>query len=385
MNTPQPEPHLQAAEVPPHAGAQPHDSAPVPNTGVLDELFHAAAEHRLCLAIEALESAGHPQEAIAAALLQQDATGSTPWASAVRSGEYSTISNNYLKTLDLQHAVEGKTFLEVCLAHGRDSGDWAVKRLKTKTISRAKLLAPWGAQGDTPLAHILALNNHLRDFVSRLSKPDNKTEATATTTASQDYSVLLESLNTETAALPQNHFGSRRMNLLGSAAAGGHLDQFGESFFSTIATTETLLPANFSPENAVHFLQVAHATGHLTGVPGAVWKRLQRIPADELNATQKALLDELLAYHSELVALYCSKLEADPSAYHREVPPDFKSEPSILAIQRRNDLKRYEENPIPFEHLPQRFQQGEDALASWSKPWIKHLASATFSFDRIPE
>ncbi|MEI6872144.1 MAG: hypothetical protein WCL08_07670, partial [Verrucomicrobiota bacterium] len=144
MNTPQPKPHLQAAEVQPQTEAQSHDSAQTPNAGILTELLHAASERRLCVALETLEAAGHSQEAIALALSQQDASGSTPWALAVRSGEYCAISANYLKTLDLQHSVEGKTFLEICLAHGRDAGDWAVKRLKTKTISRAKLLTPWG-------------------------------------------------------------------------------------------------------------------------------------------------------------------------------------------------------------------------------------------------
>ena len=418
MNTPQAEP----AEPQSHTDVQPHAEAPTPHVehahpenahvettepehthldhaaaesqtsehpsdpNVLSELLAAASERRLCVALEKLAAQGISAENLGQALCQQDADGTTPWAAAVHAGEFASIGPTYLKALDLQHDVGGKTFLELCLSHGAETGDWAIKRLKTKTVSRAKLLSSWGQKNGRPLAHFLALHNHLRDFVSRLSKSDIKhSEAAAASTPGQDHAALLESLSTQTPALPDGHFGDRHMNLIGSAAAGGHFDQFGESFFSITATTETLLPSDFSAENQVHFIQVAHANGHLTRVPGAVWKRLQRLSHEELNDAQKALLAELLAFHAELIVLYCAKLEADPSFYHREIPPDFKSEPAILAIQRRNDLKRYEESPIPFEHLPQRFQQGEDALLSWSKPWIKHLASAIFSFDRIPE
>ncbi len=399
MNTPQPEPaetQSQTTDVQPpadgsthaaeHAHAEVQASEHSSDPGVLGELLAAATERRLCVALEKRAAQGASHESLGHALCQQDASGRTPWAAAVRSGEHASINANYLKTLDLQHAVGGKTFLDLCLSQGTEVGDWAIKRLKTKTISRAKLLSSWGQKNGAPLAHFLALHNHLRDFVSRLSKRDLKpSEAAVATTLGQDHAALLESLSTEVPALPENHFGKRHMDLLGSAAAGGHLEQFGESFFSITATPETLLPSNFSAEGQVHFIQVAHATGHLTSVPGAVWKRLQRLSHEHLNEAQKTLLTELLAFHAELIVLYCAKLEADPSFYHREIPPDFKSEPAILAIQRRNDLKRYEESPIPFEHLPQRFQQGEDALLSWSKPWIKHLASAIFSFDRIPE
>jgi len=369
-----------------HAAAEAQTSEHPSDPNVLSELLAAASERRLCVALAKLAAQGVSAENLGHALCQQDAGKTTPWAAAVHAGEFASIGATYLKALDLQHNVGGKTFLELCLSHGAEAGDWAIKRLKTKTISRAKLLSPWGQKDGAPLAHFLALHNHLREFVSRLSKRELKpSEASVSTTPSQDTAVLLESLSTQVPALPENHFGERRMDLLGSAAAGGHFDQFGESFFSITATTETLLPSHFSAENQVHFIHVAHINGHLTHVPGAVWKRLQRLSQEELNDAQKALLAELLAFHAELIVLYCAKLEADPSFYHREIPPDFKSEPAILAIQRRNDLKRYEESPIPFEHLPQRFQQGEDALLSWSKPWIKHLSSAIFSFDRIPE
>jgi len=405
MNTPQPEPtepqahsevlpqtephaeaHFEHAHAE-HAAKEAQQSEQPSDPNVLSELLAAASERRLCVALEKLAAQGVSAESLGHALCQQDASGTTAWAAAVETGEFASIGQSYIKALDMQHDVGGKTFLEHCLSHGTEAGDWAIKRLKTKTISRAKLLSSWGHKSGAPLAHFLALHNHLRDsFISRLSKRDLKpSEATEATTAGQDHAALLESLATPVPALPEGHFGTRQMDLLGSAAAGGHFDQFGESFFSITATTETLLPSHFSAENQVHFIQVAHTNGHLTSVPGAVWKRLQRLSHDELNDAQKALLAELLAFHAELIVLYCAKLEADPSFYHREIPPDFKSEPAILAIQRRNDLKRYEESPIPFEHLPQRFQQGEDALLAWSKPWIKHLASAIFSFDRIPE
>jgi hypothetical protein len=359
--------------------------AHVSNPGHVSQLIAAASERRLCVELEAMLSSGVTKDVLARALGQPDASGQTAWILAVKNGEYASVLPIYLGRLDLKQPVEGKTFLEFCLEHSRETGDWVVKSLKKKSLSRERLLEPWGKEGSAPLAHLLASHGHLHDFLAKLTKRDSKAaEVSVEASSNAEHAALLE-LAAVSIPAPSDKFGSRQMNLLGSMALSGNFNQLGETFFSTVATVETLLPPDFSPETQVHFVSVAREFGKLTQVSGGVWKRLQRLEAERLNEVQRTLLTELLGVHAQLVAEYCARLEADPTVYHREIPPDFKSEPAILAVQRRNELKRFEENPIPFEHLPQRFQQGEDAFLAWSKPWIKHLASRNFSFDSIPE
>jgi len=168
---------------------------------------------------------------------------------------------------------------------------------------------------------------------------------------------------------------------LNAAASSGLFEQIPESAY----TRESLLSALVEGAPASHFLQLAKENGHLEKVPGAVWARLQKLQAENLSAGEKQRLSELMALHAELVALYCARLEEHPGIYHREIPPDFKNDPTLRALHRKHELKDLEKSPIPFEQLPQRFQQGQDAFEAWSRPWIQLLASDTHPFDKVPE
>lgn len=166
---------------------------------------------------------------------------------------------------------------------------------------------------------------------------------------------------------------------LNAAAANGSFEQIPESAY----TRETLLPA--AVEGQAHFLQIAKDSGHLEKVPGAVWVRLQKLQSESLSEVEQHQLQALMGFHTELVSLFCERLEANPGIYHREIPPDFKNDPTIRALHRKHELRDLEKTAVPFEQLPQRFQQGQDAFEAWSRPWIKLLASDTHPYDRVPE
>ena len=188
----------------------------------------------------------------------------------------------------------------------------------------------------------------------------------------------MEALSTESAALPRTLFEGKTMNVFGAAAAGGHLSQIPDACF----TREILLPASVGP--TVHFLEVAKAHDKLLEVPAFIWKRLQRLKDSGLSAAEGAALEGLLTLLEEVVGHYCRLLEANPTIYHTEIPADLRTEPALRAVHRAHELKHYEHNAIPFEHLPQRFQTGADALHAWSRPWIRLLEADTVSFDKIP-
>jgi hypothetical protein len=168
---------------------------------------------------------------------------------------------------------------------------------------------------------------------------------------------------------------------LHAAAASGLFEQIPEATY----TREALLPSQAEGTSPVHFLQIAKESGHLEKVPGTVWVRLQKLESGNLSEAEKQQLGGLLALHAELVALYCARLEEHPGIYHREIPPDFKNDPTIRALHRKHELKELEKSAVPFEQLPQRFQQGQDAFDAWSRPWIQLLASDTHPFDKVPE
>jgi hypothetical protein len=168
---------------------------------------------------------------------------------------------------------------------------------------------------------------------------------------------------------------------LHAAASSGLFEQIPEAVY----TREVLLPPSVEGQEHPHFLETAKQSGHLEKVPGAVWVRLQKLQSEKLSEAEEHQHQQLMALHAELVALYCSRLEAHPGIYHREIPPDFKNDPTIRALHRKHELKDLEKLPIPFEQLPQRFQQGQDAFEAWSRPWIQLLANDTHPFDKIPE
>jgi hypothetical protein len=168
---------------------------------------------------------------------------------------------------------------------------------------------------------------------------------------------------------------------LQAAASSGHFERIPEATY----TREVLLPPTIEGEPHPHFLQTAKQAGRLEAVPGTVWVRLQKLQSEKLSEAETHQLEALMALHAELVALYCARLEENPGIYHREIPPDFKNDTTIRALHRKHELKDLEKNPVPFEQLPQRFQQGQDAFEAWSRPWIQLLASETHPFDKIPE
>lgn len=256
---------------------------------------------------------------------------------------------------------------------------------RLRKLSRQRLLAvehpegsPAGSAPGEAQVHLVALHGLMdKFFVSKLSKPANS-KADSADSEAEEAQALLEALLTEAAALPQTVFPGRTMNVFGAAAAGGHLNQIPETCF----TRESLLPNGSG--HSVHFLEVAKAHGRLLEVPAFIWKRLQRLQESRLREADTAQLDSLLALLGEVVAHYCTLLEANPSIYHTDVPADLRTEPALRALHRGHELKHYEQNAIPFEHLPQRFQTGADALQAWSRPWIRLLAADTVSFDKIP-
>ncbi len=256
---------------------------------------------------------------------------------------------------------------------------------RLRKLSRQRLLAvespegsPAGsAPGEAPV-HLVALHGLLdKFFLSKLSKPATS-KAEAPDSEAEEAQALLEALLTEAAALPQTAFPGRTMNVFGAAAAGGHLHQIPETCF----TRESLLPTGTG--HSVHFLEVAKAHGKLLEVPAFIWKRLQRLQEGRLKEADASVLENLLALLGEVVAHYCTLLEANPSIYHTDIPADLRTEPALRTLHRGHELKHYEQNAIPFEHLPQRFQTGADALHAWSRPWIRSLAADTVSFDKIP-
>jgi hypothetical protein len=234
-------------------------------------------------------------------------------------------------------------------------------------------------QREVPI-HLVALNGFLdKFFLSKLSKvAASKSDTETRDSEANETRALLEALQTEGPARPETNFPGKKMNVFGAAAAGGHLSQIPDSCF----TREILVPP--SNEGSVHFLEVAKAHGRLLEVPAFIWKRLQRLKEAGLSNAELATLKVLLALLEEVVAHYCGLLEANPSIYHTDIPADLRTEPALRALHRAHELKHYEQNAIPFEHLPQRFQTGEDALHAWSKPWIRLLAADTVSFDKIP-
>ena len=172
------------------------------------------------------------------------------------------------------------------------------------------------------------------------------------------------------------------------AARKGNFGKIGDFPFTH---AELLPPAEAGTEGGehggapTHFLKVAKENDHLEAVPGAVWVGLLKLQNESLSDSERLLLGELMAFYNELVALYCQRLTERPGIYHSEIPPDFRNDPAIRALHRKHELQDLEKSPVPFEQLPQRFQQGEDAFHSWSRPWIKLLASDTHPFDKIPD
>jgi hypothetical protein len=257
--------------------------------------------------------------------------------------------------------------------------------LRLRKLSRQRLLAIEPPEVGAPI-HLVAFNGLLdKFFLSKLSKPANsnsnsnsKADSDSTDSETAELQALSEALLTEAAALPQADFPNKTMNVFGAAAAGGHLDQIPETCF----TRESLLPTGTTQQ--VHFLEVAKAHGKLLEVPAFIWKRLQRLQDARLREADATQLESLLGLLEEVVAHYCALLEANPSIYHTSIPADLRTEPALRALHRAHELKHYEQNAIPFEHLPQRFQTGSDALHAWSRPWIRVLAEDTVSFDKIP-
>jgi hypothetical protein len=252
-------------------------------------------------------------------------------------------------------------------------------RQKLLSVERSEGTPQETTPGEVPV-HLLARHGLLdKFFLGKLSKPAvSKAESEGVDSEAEETQALLGALLTESAALPLTLYPGKLMNVFGAAATGGHLSQIPDACF----TREVLLPEN--TENCVHFLEVAKSNGKLLEVPAFIWKRLQRLKETGLKATEKPVLDGLLTFLEEVVGHYRSMLEANPSIYHTEIPADLRTEPALRALHRAHELKHYEHNAIPFEHLPQRFQTGADALHSWSRPWIRLLEADTVSFDKIP-
>ncbi len=181
-------------------------------------------------------------------------------------------------------------------------------------------------------------------------------------------------------ASPSTPASKKSLNLH-AAAAAGTLNEISAPTFSR----KTLLATATDPDQPKHFLHVAAESGTLEAVPGVVWVNLHKFQSEKLTEPETALLKDLLELYASLVARYCERLDADPGIYHREIPPDFKSDPTIRALHRKHEVRRLEESPIRFEDLPQRLQQGDDAFHAWSRPWLKLLAAETHPFDKIPE
>lgn len=250
-------------------------------------------------------------------------------------------------SFELQTApVEGNTPAEAApQVPEAPSGTDPVK--SANTLSRTDLISVQhqlgGGPSECPL-HELALKGRLdKGVLKKLSKMDGAAAGESGLTA------LIKALLTEAAALPLGDFPGKTMNAFGASAAGGHLAQIPEECF----TKETLL--HLSGDHSVHFLIVAKHHNRLSEVPAFLWSRLQRWQGEALSEKETQVLAELLKIHAE-----------------------------VIAAQRAHELKYYQQNATPFEHLPQRFQQGEDAFHAWSRPWIKLLGSDTVSFDRIP-
>jgi hypothetical protein len=236
-----------------------------------------------------------------------------------------------------------------------------------------------GVPGQTAL-HLAAFHGLLeKPLWSKLAKPAGAKAGTEKADPQADESrAFTEALCTEAAALPQSVFPGKTMNVFGAAAAGGHLNQIDEKWF----TQETLLPGG--QDGSVHFLEVAHANGQLPQVPAFIWKRLEKMRESGLGQADAARVNQLLTLMEEVVAHYSVLLEANPAIYMTEIPADLRAQPALKAIHRAHELKRYEQEPIPFEQLPISYQSGADALHAWSRPWIRLLASEAVSFDKIP-
>ncbi len=345
-------------------------------------LIEAAAAGQLLIALESLTSSQTPQAEIEKRLNAQDQNGLTPWALAVLSGEIKSVAAQFSRLLDFRQPVASGSFLEFCLSQGSEIADWAIEKVRDR--SRTTLLAGAESDSDAPipsLLHLLAIHGALGKVINKISKPDAKTAEDQGQGTEREAEARLKALLTTAPARPTESFPGRKMNVFGAAALGGHLDQIPEGSFTRAA----LLTPEPSSSQTVHFLEIARASGKLEQVPGLVWNHLKRLEQESISPTEATHLATLLEIHAEMVSHYCNLLEKNPGIYHREIPPDFKSEPRIRAIQRKNELKQYEHSPIPFEHLPQRFQQGEDALHAWSRPWISLLAAEPHPFEQIPE
>lgn len=345
-------------------------------------LAEAASAGALLRALENLTAKQTPQAEIEKLLNHQDQNGLTPWALAVLSGEIKSVASQFPRLLDFRQPVGSTCFFEFCLSHNVEIADWAVEKVRDR--SRTTLLAGSESDSNTPipsLLHLLAMHGALGKVINKISKPDIKGSEDGPQSTDKETEARLKALLATSPARPAAAFPGKKMNVFGAAAAGGHLDQIPESSFTKAA----LLPSDASSGHTIHFLEVARACGKLEQVPGLVWNHLRRIGQEKLSDSESVQLAALLEIHSELVSHYCSLLDENPGIYHREIPPDFKSEPRIRAIQRKHELKQYEQSPIPFEHLPQRFQQGEDALHAWSRPWIRLLATEPHPFEKIPE
>jgi hypothetical protein len=270
--------------------------------------------------------------------------------------------------------------------HGNETSQSQLES-RFRKLARQKLLTPEPREGkdgkhgseEAPIHQLARYGLLDKAFINKLSKPaGSKSESGGADSPVEEAKALMEALLTASAALPQPLFEGKIMNVFGAAAAGGHLSQIPDACF----TREILLPSGEG--NSVHFLEVAKAHDKLLKVPAFIWKRLQRLKDSGLNEAEGAALESLLALLEEVVGHYCKRLEADSSIYHTEIPADLRTEPTLRAVHRAHELKHYERSPIPFEHLPQRFQTGADALHSWSRPWIRLLEADTVSFDKIP-
>jgi hypothetical protein len=345
-------------------------------------LVEAAAAGQLLTALERLTSQQTPQAEVEKLLNVQDPAGLTPWALAVLSGEIKSVAAQFSRLLDFRQPVASGSFFEFCLARNPETAEWAVEKVRDR--SRTTLLSGSEPEAHTAipsLLHLLAIHGALGKVLNKISKPEGKDAKDQEQNAEKESQARMKALLSTSPARPEETFPGKKMNVFGAAALGGHLDQIPESAF----TRASLLTPETASGHTVHFLEIARACGKLEQVPGLVWSHLKRLQQEPLSKPEAAHLAALLEIHDELVSHYCGLLENNPGIYHREIPPDFKSEPRIRAIQRRNELKQYEQSPIPFEHLPQRFQQGEDALHSWSRPWIRLLAAEPHPFEKIPE